>query len=63
MTEAEPKVSNLTASLQGDDGNHAGRRPVYGTAEVKSKIGGALTVRYYCDNLSSERRKYSEVNQ
>ncbi|WP_367652819.1 hypothetical protein [Holdemania filiformis] len=31
--------------------------------KVKTKIGGALTVRYYCDNLSPERRKYSEVNQ
>ena len=28
----------------------------------KSKCAASLTIRYYVDNLSPERRKYSEVN-
>lgn len=30
--------------------------------EPARKTGASLTVRYYCDNLSEDRRKYSEVN-
>lgn len=29
----------------------------------KSKCAASLTIRYYVDNLSPERRKYAEVNQ
>lgn len=29
--------------------------------KAKNKVSKNLTVRYYCDNLSEERRKYSEV--
>ena len=54
MTEVEPKVNNLTACC---------KAMMEIMLEGKTKIGGALTVRYYCDNLSPERRKYSEVNQ
>lgn len=62
LDEAEPKVSNITVvckamlemMLEGD------RFLV--VPKVKSKIGKVLTVRYYTDNLSPERRKYSEVN-
>ena len=60
--EVEAEVKNLTPAckamldvmLEGD----------YFVVEPKSrsKVAGALTVRYYCDNLSPERRKYSEVN-
>lgn len=31
--------------------------------EPARKTGATLTVRYYCDNLSEDRRKYSEVNE
>ena len=63
MTDVEPKINNLTdcwiamieIMLEGDR--------FMELPKVKTKIGGALTVRYYCDNLSPERRKYSEVNQ
>ena len=63
MTEVEPKVNNLTACCKAMmeimlEGDRFMELP-----KVKTKIGGALTVRYYCDNLSPERRKYSEVNQ
>ena len=61
LDEIEPKVSNITTCckammemmLEGDRFMELPR--------VKSRIGGALTVRYYCDNLSPQRRKYSEV--
>ena len=61
--EVEPKVNNLTACCKAMmeimlEGDRFMELP-----KVKTKIGGALTVRYYCDNLSPERRKYSEVNQ
>ena len=63
LAEAEPKVNNLTTvckammeiMLEGDR--------FMNLPKVKTKIGGVLTVRYYCDNLAPERRKYSEVNQ
>ena len=59
MTELEAGVNNiktvteaiLDSMLEGD------------TFIVESeKPSTNLTVRYYCDNLSEERRKYSEVN-
>jgi len=30
--------------------------------KIKSKVSGALRVRYYVDNLSPERRTYAEAN-
>ena len=30
--------------------------------KAKNKVSKNLTVRYYCDNLSEDRRKYSDVN-
>lgn len=62
LEEVEPKVSNITTvckamlemMLEGDC--------FLAEPKVKSKIGKVLTVRYYTDNLSPERRKYSEVN-
>ena len=59
MTELEAGVNNiktvteamLDSMLEGD------------TFIVESeKASTKLTVRYYCDNLREERRKYSEVN-
>lgn len=59
LTEVEAGVANVTTTcqamnetmLEGDDYIVASKRPC-----------SKLTVRYYCDNLSPERRKYSEVN-
>lgn len=60
--ELEPDVKNmnvcckamLEALLEGDN--------ILVVPKVKSMCSAALTVRYYVDNLSLERRKYSEVN-
>lgn len=62
LAEAEPKVSNITVVCKAMlemmlEGDRFLQEP-----KVKSKIGKVLTVRYYTDNLSPERRKYSEVN-
>lgn len=58
-TEIEAGVSNLKTCceamyecmLEGDEF----------IAKPKTKTGAGLTVRYYVDNLSEDRRKYSEV--
>ncbi|MGN1344615.1 MAG: hypothetical protein ACI4U3_08540 [Traorella sp.] len=60
MEECEPNVRNqitcakaiLETLLEGDR--------ILTTPKNKSKLGGALTVRYYVDNLSSERGKYTQ---
>lgn len=59
-TEVEAGVANLKTvcdamrecMLEGDEF----------ITEPARKTGATLTVRYYCDNLSEDRRKYSEVN-
>ena len=59
MEEFEPKGKNLTVCskalleelLEGDR--------ILISPKTKNKCGGALTVRYYCDNLSPERAKYT----
>ncbi|MEF9919802.1 MAG: hypothetical protein RR741_01695 [Erysipelotrichaceae bacterium] len=62
LEECEPAVKNITAvckamleqMLEGD----------YFIVEPKnkSKVAGTLTIRYYVDNLSVERKKLSEIN-
>ena len=59
MEECEPGVRNQTvcckaildALLEGDR--------ILVAPKTKNRCGGALTVRYYTDNLSSERAKYT----
>ena len=63
LDEIEPKVSNLTAVCKAMletmlEGDYFIQEP-----KVKTKVGGVLTVRYYTDNLSPERRSYAEANQ
>lgn len=61
MEEAEPGVKNLQvackamldAMLEGDG--------FLVEPKNKSKCAGTLTIRYYVDNLSPERRKYTDV--
>lgn len=61
LAECEPKVNNLTACCKAMlESMLEGDRYVE-LPKVKTKIGRTLTVRYYCDNLSPERRKYSEA--
>ncbi len=62
LEKYEPGVKNLTncckALLDGMlEGDEFIEEP-----KSRTKIAGKLTVRYYVDNLSPERRKYSEVN-
>lgn len=61
LDECEPKISNLTSVCKAMlesmlEGDRFVELP-----KVKTKVGANLTVRYYCDNLAPERRKYSEV--
>ena len=59
MEECEPGVKNtmtcaraiLEALLEGDR--------ILVAPKSNSKLGAVLTVRYYVDNLSSERQKYT----
>lgn len=59
MEECEPGIRNqitcckaiLDSLLEGDR--------ILVCPKSKSKCGGALTVRYYTDNLSPERKKYT----
>lgn len=59
MEECEPGAKNLTTCskalldelLEGDR--------ILVCPKTKNKCGGALVVRYYCDNLSPERQKYT----
>lgn len=63
VDELEPKVANVkTAALAMLDTMLEGDGFV-AIPRVSNKLGKDLTVRYYCDNLSDTRRKYSEVNQ
>lgn len=60
--ECEPGVKNintcckamLDAMLEGDG--------FMVEPKNKSKCAGSLTIRYYTDNLSPDRRKWSDVN-
>lgn len=62
MEECEPGVKNITpackamlaAMLEGDT--------FEAEPKVKSRIAGKLTIRYYVDNLSPERRTWAEAN-
>lgn len=63
MEELEPGAKNLTTvckamldmMLEGDG--------FIVEPKSKTKVAGALTIRYYVDNLSPERRKYADVNK
>lgn len=58
LTELEAGVSNITTAckailecmLEGDQ--------FIFEPKTKTRVSGKLTVRYYCDNLSPERKKY-----
>ena len=57
LNEAEPGADNMMTAV------HAVRDAMLeGDRYLNDSDSADLTVRYYCDNLSPERRKYSEVN-
>ena len=57
LNEAEPGGDNMMTAV------HAVRDAMLeGDRYLNDSDSADLTVRYYCDNLSPERRKYSEVN-
>ncbi len=61
MNECEPGVKNLSSSckamvaamLEGDG--------YIVEPKIRTKVAGALTIRYYVDNLSPERRTYAQA--
>ena len=59
MTELEAGVNNIKTVCEAiNDSMLEGDTFIVESEKPSTK----LTVRYYCDNLSEERRKYSEVN-
>lgn len=61
LTEVEAGVDNMENCCQGIlNCMLEGDRFIVEPAEA-NKVSNTLTVRYYCDNLSPERRKYFDV--
>lgn len=61
LTEVEAGVDNMENCCQGIlNCMLEGDRFIVEPAE-ENRVSGTLTVRYYCDNLSPERRKYFDV--
>ena len=61
LTEVEAGVDNMANCCQGIlNCMLEGDRFIVEPAE-ENRVSSALTVRYYCDNLSPERRKYFDV--
>ncbi len=58
LNEAEPGADNMKTVVSA-----VREAMLEGDQYLNDSDSGDLTVRYYCDNLSPERRKYSEVNQ
>ncbi|MDD6366512.1 MAG: hypothetical protein PUG17_05610 [Stecheria intestinalis] len=58
LNEAEPCADNIQTAV-----NAVRDAMLEGDQYLNDSDSADLTVRYYCDNLSPERRKYSEVNQ
>ena len=61
LTEVEAGVDNLATACQAIlncmlEGDHYITEPA-----EENKVSAALTVRYYCDKLSEDRRKYFEI--
>lgn len=61
LEECEPGVRNINICCKAMlDSMLEGDRFIV-EPKNRSKCAGILTIRYYVDNLSPERRKYSEV--
>lgn len=62
MEASEPGVKNLQSCCKAMLNQMLEGDSFLVEPKNKSKCAAALTIRYYVDNLSPERRKYSEVN-
>ena len=63
LEECEPGVKNFNTCCKGMmdamlEGDYFVVEP-----KNKSKCAGTLTIRYYTDNLSPERKKWADVNK
>lgn len=63
MTECEPGTKNLNAACKGMLGSMLEGDTFVTEPKVRSRIAGTLTIRYYVDNLSPERRTWAAANQ
>ena len=62
LTEVEAGVDNLSTVCEAIQSCMLEGDTFVVDSAADGKVDPALTVRYYCDNLSPERKKYSEVN-
>lgn len=62
LTEVEAGVDNLSTVCEAIQSCMLEGDTFVVDSAAEGKVDPALTVRYYCDNLSPERKKYSEVN-
>jgi hypothetical protein len=62
MNECEPGVKNLNAACRGMLSTMLEGDGFIVEPKIRSKVAGALTIRYYTDNLSPERRTWAEAN-
>ena len=63
MSDSEPGTKNLNAACKGMLASMLEGDTFVTEPKVRSRIAGTLTIRYYVDNLSPERRTWAAVNQ
>lgn len=61
LTDCEPGAKNLASCCKAMLANMLEGDEFIVEPKIRTKIAGALTVRYYVDNLSPERRTYKEA--
>lgn len=61
LEQNEPGVKNLTSVCKAMLGQMLEGDQFIVEPKIRTKIAGTLTVRYYVDNLSPERRTYKEA--
>lgn len=62
MEEYEPGIKNLTSACKAMLASMLEGDGFIEEPKVKTRIAGKLTIRYYVDNLSPERRTWAEAN-
>ncbi|EOS59542.1 hypothetical protein C815_02125 [Firmicutes bacterium M10-2] len=63
MNECEPGVKNLNSCCRAMVASMLEGDGYIVEPKIRTKVAGALTIRYYVDNLSPERRTYAQANQ
>jgi hypothetical protein len=61
MNDCEPEVKNLNSCCKAMLNNMLEGDGFIVEPKIRTKIAGALTIRYYVDNLSADRRTYKEA--